>query len=354
MMRAVYEQHGAVLAPDGIPLHFGDLEGEYKAGLNDAVLLDRSHEGRLKITGQDRFELINRMSTNDVLQMQIDEGRATVFTNPTARVIDRAVAFNADGALWLLAGPGRGEPLRNYLQRNIFFNDQAALEDVTSTTHQFALHGPKAGEIMGAFLPTVSDLSPLSGRQMGVEGEAGYVARLKPLSEQHWVLIVPASQGATVWQRLMTVGQSYGLRPSGGLTFNTLRIRAGVPGTGRELSTDYIPLEIGLWDEVSFNKGCYTGQEIIARMESRNRLAKTIVQLRSEAPLEQGTTLFHNGKQVGKVTSSVTSPSGEHFAIGVVKTATAQPGAVLQGGGTEGTPVEITALAGMQPPQLKT
>ena len=64
--------------------------------------------------------------------------------------------------------------------------------------------------------------------------------------------------------------------PAGSLTYNVLRIRAGRPGVGHELSTDYIPLELGLWDEVSFTKGCYTGQEIIARMESRGGWRKRL------------------------------------------------------------------------------
>src|SRR6185295_4976010 len=104
-----------------------------------------------------------------------------------------------------------------------------------------------------------------------------------------------------VWAELLTLG----LIPAGSLTYNRLRIRAGRPGVGHELTQDYIPLELGLWDEVSFTKGCYTGQEIIARMESRGRLAKTIITVNLSAAVDAPAKLVADGHEVGMLTSSV-------------------------------------------------
>ncbi len=150
---------------------------------------------------------------------------------------------------------------------------------------------------------------------------------------------------------IMEAGKPFGLIPAGSLTYNTLRIRAGRPAAGHELSTDFIPLEAGLWDEVSFTKGCYTGQEIIARMESRNRLAKTMVKLSLSQMVEAPAPLFHEGKTVGTLTSSVTSPDGEFFGIGFVKTTLAEEGQQFTVG--ESTiEASISALAGVQPSQM--
>jgi aminomethyltransferase len=118
---------------------------------------------------------------------------------------------------------------------------------------------------------------------------------------------------------------------------------------GRELSTDYIPLEIGLWDEVSFSKGCYTGQEIIARMESRHKLAKTIVQLTLDQPVETPAALTLDGREVGALTSCAAAPDGLVYGIGVVKLAAAVRGTVLKAAGAQAT---ILQLAGAQPPDL--
>jgi aminomethyltransferase len=94
------------------------------------------------------------------------------------------------------------------------------------------------------------------------------------------------------------------------------------------LTGDYIPLEAGLWDDVSFNKGCYIGQEIIARMESRGKLAKKLMKLRPSAPVAAGATLRANGKTAGTITSAAVGPDGP-VALGYVKTAVLQEGGVL-------------------------
>lgn len=350
-LQQIYTAHGAVLAGDGIPLHFGDLKAEYLAALNQAVVFDRSHQARVEVAGDDRFEIINRISTNNILNMRPGEGRATLFTNPTGRILDRAIALNwrADSLL-LAGGPGRAPALSNYLNKQIFFNDKARTSDLTSGTHQFDLHGPLATQIIHALVPEASDLAPMDGLLADISGANVFTVHLRPaFTGACWTLIMTQENAAFVWQSLMEAGVSHGLKPSGGLIYNVLRIRAGVPGAGRELTADYIPLELGLWDEVSFNKGCYTGQEIIARMDSREQLARTIVRLGLSALVEAPADLFHEGKRAGMMTSSVQAPDGECFAIGVIKTALIRPGTRLTLGDNAAATVEVMELLGTQP-----
>lgn len=349
-LKNVYIESGAELAPDGIPLHFGDLKAEYHAALNGAVLLDRSHEGRIVMTGRDRLDLLNRMSTNNFATMQPQEAKPTLFTTPNARLIDRIVVFNRnDDELLLLTGPGRGGAVQNYLQRNIFFNDDVKLRNLAEDSHQFTLHGPNAHAVMAALSPQAAEIDLLHGADVTLNGIAVFVGQLKPYIGSHWSLIVAKDHAADLWQAMMETGKAHGLHPAGGLTFHTLRIRAGKPGVGFELTGEYIPLELGLWDEVSFNKICYTGQEIIARMESRGKLARTIVRLELENFAKAGTELYHEGRSVGKVTSSVTSPDDEIFAIGIVKTAIAEAGTKVNIGRPEGETAQISGLLGVQP-----
>jgi folate-binding protein YgfZ len=102
--------------------------------------------------------------------------------------------------------------------------------------------------------------------------------------------------------------------------FEILRIESGLKRFGHELSLDYIPLEADLWHDVSFNKGCYVGQEIIARMESRGRLAKRLVRLRLAQPVQPGADITADGKKAGIITSAAVGPNGA-VALGFVKTA---------------------------------
>ena len=154
--------------------------------------------------------------------------------------------------------------------------------------------------------------------------------------------MLPEAEAAAVWQALCAAGAL----PAGSLVFNALRVRAGRPAPGSELTADYIPLELGLWDEVSFSKGCYTGQEIIARMESRGQLAKMMVLLRPQGEVNAPAELKHEGRVVGRLTSSVVAPDGARHALGVLRRHLAQPGTRLQ---SQGISLTVYALAGAQP-----
>jgi folate-binding protein YgfZ len=343
---------GATLAPDGIPLQFSDLASEYDAALNQAVLLVRSHEGRLAMYGRDRLALMHRISTNHLEALKAGEGAATIFTNANARIIDRAVVLSRDDRALILTEPGRGPALENMLRRNIFFNDDARLENITESTVQFALHGPQADAVMATLLPATSALPLFGSAEVEVGVASVIIARNKPLAGAHWTVIAPVDSAAAVWEALLAAGKPFGLRPAGSLTYNTLRIRAGRPGVGRELSDTYIPLEVGLWDEISFRKGCYTGQEIIARMESRNRLARVMVSLSLSAPVDAPADLLDGGKIVGRVTSSVTTPQGEHLGIAVIKTdsATLSHRMAVVGSNAIAT---VTGFAAVPPPMVE-
>jgi tRNA-modifying protein YgfZ len=347
----IYTSQGAALAPDGIPLHFGNIKSEYKAAIENAVIMDRSHEGRLEARGRDRFNLVHRISTNDVLNMKSGEGRPTIFTNPTGRIIDRIMMYDRGETAFITTEAGRSNAVLNYLQRQIFFNDEASFVDISPSTRQFVLHGPEADSVVEALVPGVTKLPDLFGVDAVIADAQIFLGRRKPISGRHWIIVVPLEQAKQIWLKLMEQGAASGLIPAGSLTYNTLRIRAGRPAAGRELTQDFIPLEAGLWDEVSFTKGCYTGQEIIARMESRNRLAKTMTQMRLTSFIEAPQTLYLDGKPAGTLTSSVQTPDDEILGIGFVKVAVAVPEQALVVGET-GIQAVVTELAGTQPPQL--
>jgi len=336
---------GAVLAADGIPLHFGDEHREYHAALTNAVLMDRSHEGRFEIAGSSRLDLLHRISTNDLLTLAPGEGRPTIFTSAIARILDRATIYHRGETALVIAEPGRGTPLRAYLQRNIFFNDDARLQDRADATRQFVIHGAKADDVGSRLAP---ELAPLHCSEISIAGVPVVIARDKPLVGGHWRLIVPNDGAAEVWDALLDANAN--LVPAGSLTYNVLRIKAGRPGVGHELSTEFLPLEVGLWDEVSFTKGCYTGQEIIARMESRGKLAKTIVTLALDQSVEAPVKISIDGREIGTLSSSARAPDGDVLGIGVIKVAAAQPGAQVVAAGT--IPARITGLPGAQPPAL--
>jgi tRNA-modifying protein YgfZ len=341
---------GATLANDGIALHYGDARREYRAAFEASVLMDRSHEGRIELTGRDRLAIPGRISTNDVGALKVGEGCATIFTNPNARILDRAVITYLGERALALTEPGRGAALQAYLQRNVFYNDEMRLRDLSGETRAFALHGVSADGVMESLAPGIAALPLFGSREFSIADAVVIAIRSKPVTGAAWVIVAPNSHVVAVHRAIHDAGRDAKLQLAGSLAYNMLRIHAGRPGVGRELSGDYIPLEVGLWDEMSFTKGCYTGQEIIARMESRGRLAKTMVRVRLSAPLDAPAELSADGKSAGTLTSAVKLSEEVAVGIAVVKMAAAQPGRVLQSGGVN---VEIIGYAGVQPPGLR-
>ena len=192
---------------------------------------------------------------------------------------------------------------------------------------------------------------PLMGSaDLEAVGSQFTLARRKPIYGEHWLVICSAENARALHRLLLQKGAASGLKPAGSLTYNALRIRSGRPAA-LELSADYIPLEVGLWDEVSFSKGCYTGQEIIARMESRGRLAKALVKLDMSSIVAAPATVYVEGRAIGLLTSSVKAANGESYGLAVVRLNYARPGMRLNIG-EESVEAMVIEFAGTQPPYV--
>ena len=335
----VHERAGARMATVDawdVPDAFTSLAAEYAAAHTGAVVYDSSSLGRLRLTGRTRVDFLHRMSTNDLASLEPGQGRATIFTTPIARIIDRAIVYARETDVLLLTSRGAQAVMSNWLRKYIFFNDDVQVRDASSEFGIVSIYGAKAGEVGSKVAgQTVTDLS-LHAWQAN---EVGWIiARADPIAGDGFHIIAAPDALPGVWQSALDAGAA----PIGEQVFEVLRIESGLPRYPHELSENFIPLEIGLWNDVSFSKGCYTGQEIIARMESRNRLAKQLVGLRSAAPIPPDAELRADGSSVGQVTSAATRPDGTSIALAVVKPADAEPGTRLALG--ESADAEVTAF----------
>jgi len=296
----------------------------YDAAHESAVLTTHENRGMLLLSGETRLELINRMSTQAVNSLKSGEGAATVLTTDIGRIIDRLILYATSDSVYVLTGDGHADALARYFMRNIFYNDDVQLKDITAETAVFGVYGPRAAEMLAAAGFETAELPPHHWRQAQIGGATAYVHRADPVAGDGYYVTAGAADRETVWGALLGAG----LTPIDDAAYDYLRIEAGLPRFGRELSLDYIPLETGLWDDVSFNKGCYTGQEIIARMESRGKLAKRLVRLRPAAPLEAGAEITAGGRGAGTITSAADGPAGP-VALGYVRTAALAEGTPL-------------------------
>jgi aminomethyltransferase len=255
------------------------------------------------------------MSTQKVIDLVSGQGAATVLTSDIGRIIDRIILYAASESVYCLTSENNGDNIAQYLMRFVFFMDDFQVVNLSKDTAICGIYGAHVQEFLSGHFGLDLDLPMHHWVQTTFDGSEVTIHRTDPIAGDGFFVMCDVKDKALIRESLLDSG----LISAGDDAFEYLRIESGHPGYGRELTLDYIPLEAGLWDDVSFNKGCYTGQEIIARMESRGRMAKKLVLLQLENLVEPGTDIHSGGKNVGTITSIADGPAGI-LSLGYVKT----------------------------------
>jgi len=283
----------------------------YNKVVTGCGLVDLTDYARLWATGRDRTDLIHRMSTNDLQAMALNEGRATVLTTAIGRMVDRIVVINLGERALILGGKGTAETIRRWLSGYVFYNDDVVFKNAVETLGEWQVFGPKAEAVIERVAPGASNLQ----RYAVLEQDGLIVGRGDELAGSSFFVIGEPEALARARQTALTAGAVEVEQD----VYEVIRVESGLPEYGHEIGEAYIPLEAGLWDDISFSKGCYIGQEIIARMESRGKLAKTMVGVQAQTPLTLG----------GSLTSVAESPRFGWIGLAFVKPSEAEPGQEL-------------------------
>ncbi len=304
---------------------------EQVAAVRRGVGLFRLEErGLLRVVGGDRVRWLDGMLSNDVASLAPGTERsgchALLLTRQGRIVADLHVLLRGQ-SVWLELPREALAHTREVLERFIIADD-VALEDASNEVERISLEGPKADALVAPRLAAHACCEPSLG---GV----AVVAAAYGLAGTGRQLFVPAGSTETVVAALREAGAGAGLVEAGPETLEILRIEAGVPKLGAELDEQVLPAEARLEGAVSSSKGCYTGQEVVARMASRSRVSHLLVGLCFDgpAPAPAGSSLEHEGRSVGEITSACVSPTAGSIALGFVRRAHAEPGSRLQAGG---------------------
>ena len=297
------------------------------------VVSDRSDWGRIRISNDDRLRFLHNQSTNDFESLKPGQGCDTVMVTSTARTIDLVTGYILDDAVLLLVSPNRREFLMQWLDRYIFFADKVKLTDVTEETATLSLIGPQSHAIVEK-LGAGALIGQPYGNHALVDGVI--VAVGSGVTAPGYTLILPIAAKQTWWEKIL----GFGAVELSDRAWEMLRILQGRPATDSELTDDYNPLEVGLWQTVSFSKGCYIGQETIARLNTYKGVKQYLWGIRLSAAAEPGTVITIGEEKVGKLTSYTTTPDG-HFGLGYIRSKAGGVGLKVQVGETEG---EIIAI----------
>ncbi len=322
-----------MLAPGGTrPLHFGDPAAELRAGLGGAVLADGSAWGRLLASGPDFLPLLHRLSTGDVATLERGRGRPTILTTPKGRIVERLFVHRLpDGDVLCVGGQDSGERVADHLRR-FTFAEKTGLAIVTAETFQFVFAGPQAALAVAAC--GVARPAPFGCAGGALADVPVHVLAEDGLSGQGFSIVGPAAAAPEVWEVVASAVERAGGRLAGDGAFEARRVLLGLPAAGHELTGEHNPLEAGQWEAVSFDKGCYVGQEVVARLRTYDKVASRLVGL--ELPAARalpgvGTRLYDGDAAVGRLTSAVQPPGRPSpVGLGYVKRKALRPGLALR------------------------
>jgi folate-binding protein YgfZ len=287
--------------------HFSDPADEYAAARGSTALFDRSDRGLVRLTGKDRKPWLHNLITNAVKPLADNAGCYAFAIDLKGRIqfdlnvlaVPEALLLDIDAA----AVPQAIAHLNRYQ-----ITEDVSIVDVGGEFARLGVAGPSAaaavagvcGDADPAALPLLSSVGLPEGVRLVRNDFAGLAG---------FELILPRAAAAATWDRL---AGEVGIRPAGFHTLDVLRCEAGIPWLGRDLDEHVLPPETGQIERgVSYNKGCYLGQEVVERMRSHGAVPRRLVRLRTADG--QGVTLpasiFQRGAEVGRVTSLVRHPA---------------------------------------------
>lgn len=347
---------------------FGEPQAEYAAIHKACGMMDLPQRGILQLTGPDRFPFLNNLVTNHTWDKQTKSpmpsgtGVYAFLLNTKGRIVTDMNIFELGDRIWIEMQAGMVPVIRDLFDKYLFA-DKVELLDRAAELHLIALHGPGAAAVLGdATAGSLPDLAPMRCAPATLFGRSVHVLRDDQTISPGYTIICTAGDASVIWTGLQSnFGQSdqlgkRRLRQVGWAMYNAARIEAGRPLFGIDFDDTVLPAETGLLDRaVSFTKGCYLGQEIVARMHARGALARKLVGLmidQDTVPLAGAKLQDADGNEVGGITSSTLSPvlSNRAIALAYIKKGHFEVGTTLQVP-AEGAlrPATVTALPFVQP-----
>jgi tRNA-modifying protein YgfZ len=318
-----------------------NLQTTLQAAKTGAALYDSSSWGKILVSDRDRLRFLHNQSTADFEKRQVGEVVDTVFVTSTARTIDLATGLILDDEVLLVVSPNRREYLFNWLDKYIFFADRVTLKDVTDSLASFTLMGADSAAILERWgCPNLTQLAQDSHKSYHVDGIEVRIAIGTELGLPGYRLIVDRSQSAALHESLTNLG-TVTLDEDG---WECLRIAQGRPRPDAELTEDYNPLEVGLWQTISFSKGCYIGQETIARLNTYKGVKQYLWGVKLAGSVAVGTVITVDGEKVGVLTSC-SEIDGEILGLGYVRSKAGGVGLQVMVGDVKG---EIISLPFVQ------
>ncbi|WP_030161810.1 folate-binding protein YgfZ [Glycomyces sp. NRRL B-16210] len=312
--------------------HYGGPLAEQKKAVESGALFDRSDRDLIAITGAARLEWLHSLSTQHLTSLKAHQGTETLILSPTGRIEHHANLFDDGATVWLDTEPGRGEALRKYLELMKFRTEV----DVRDASGEWALFTRTLPEPADSEAPVTQPVpvAKFAAKDLlavptsvhpgsALEASPGWTRRTDALGLPTYDLLVRREDIESALLRGDAV-------PAGTWAYDALRVAAKVPAFGRDTDEKSVPHEVAHWlaAAVHLDKGCYRGQETVAKVHHLGQSPRRLVQIHldgsSEQPPAHGTPVTLDGKEVGYIGTAVQHYELGQIALAVLKRSAAE------------------------------
>lgn len=323
---------GAVIS-DNVISRFGDPQGELTAAANGNILADLSHLSLLRLSGEDAVTFLQGQVTNDIKQLNGSNSQYAGYCNPKGRLIALFLAYAHEGHLYLQLDARLTEAIAKRLRMYVL-RSKVVIEDVSGTTVRLGIAGKNADAALAALFPQL----PTSAHEL-VASENGTLIRL-PGPTPRYELVMDAARGEKIWEQLKSQ-----LRPVGKPAWEWLEIQAGIPDIQPGTQEEFVPQMVNLdaLGGISYKKGCYTGQEIVARTHYLGKVKRRtqLAHLSGETqPMPGDDVMLEGGSEVGKIVRSAPSPAGGYDVLAELRLESLEAGTL----NCNGSPLVLSHL----------
>ncbi|NMH98650.1 folate-binding protein YgfZ [Pseudonocardia acidicola] len=324
--------------PDGgVPAHRGDPLAEQRAMARSAAVVDRSHRGVIAVPGEDRLSWLHLLLTQHVSELPADSGTEALVLDANGRVLHHMVVSHTDDTVWLDTEPGEVPPLLDYLQKMTFWS-KVQPRDATDELAVLSVVGPQTPAVLQA-----AGVIPPEGPYASAALPGGGVVRRMPWPGVDAAdLLVPRGERDAWWQRLTAAGA----RGAGTMAFEALRVESVRPRLALDTDDRTIPHEVGwIGSAVHLTKGCYRGQETVARVANLGRPPRRLVLLHLDAGDEElprpGDPVLRDGRAVGRVGTVTLHHELGPVALALLKRSVPVDAELVAGTGDRAAPAAI-------------
>ena len=325
---ALHQAANALLTDEAAwrtPASYGDAASEHLACRESAIVVDLSHRGCLRFSGPDTGEFLHRMLSNRVKELKPGEGVYNTFLTRQGKFISDMYMYKGDTSILASVAPGMADTLAEEIDSFIIM-DQVEVANETETSFCIGLFGPDAREIIAK-----SGMGDPSPEEHGHTTSGNVtIAREIWTGEDGYLLIGPRGEAESIWRTLLAAGA----KPAGVTAFDSLTLEAGVPLFGKDMTSAVNPMQAGLEEKaVDFDKGCYIGQEVIAKIKYLGQINRGLVGLRVNGKItpEAGAAVYSDEKSIGSITRSAWCPTvGAVLAFSYLPRAQMEPGSEVR------------------------